>query len=175
MTKGGSMDRPYQEHGDDDRYALSKLEIESIEYFVSFVQLLGLPKSVGEIYGVLFVSLTPLTLDDIVTRLRVSKGSASQGLTVLRNLGAVKPVFVPGERRDHYEADFDLTRIVNRFFSEKLEPRLENGAERLDRMEALTAGECEDHPAFARIKALRKWQHRGGSAMKMILKFLGKK
>jgi hypothetical protein len=36
--------------------ALSELEIESIELFIGFFKLIGLQKSVGEIYGLLFVS-----------------------------------------------------------------------------------------------------------------------
>lgn len=156
--------------------ALSDLEIESIEYFVSFVQMLGLPKSVGEIYGVLFVSADPMALDDVVERLRISKGSASQGLNVLRNLGAIVPVYVAGDRRDHFEADFDLLRIANRFFTEKLAPRLEHGKMRLDRMESLAAdcaGNAREHPAPVRINALRKWQRRGQGLVPLVLKFLG--
>ena len=117
-----------------------------------------------------------MALDDVVNRLGISKGSASQGLTVLRNLGAIRLVYVAGDRRDHYEADFDLVRIANRFFSEKLAPRLENGNNRLHRMEALAAecsGQDGAHPAPIRIKALRKWQKRGQGLLPMVLKLLG--
>jgi len=161
---------------------LTELELESIEYFVSFVQMLGYPKSVGEIYGVLFVSRRPMALDDVVERLSISKGSASQGLGVLRSLGAIKLVYVAGDRRDHYEADFNLGRIANRFFNEKLAPLLENGIGRIERMESLAAEHLvadedfeKSHPAPLRIRALRKWQRRGQTFMPMILRFLGKR
>jgi hypothetical protein len=54
------------------------------------VQVLGVPKSVGQIYGLLYASLEPLSFSDIVERLEISKGSASQGLQLLRSLGAIK-------------------------------------------------------------------------------------
>jgi hypothetical protein len=50
---------------------------------------LGIPKSIGQIYGVLYASATPLSFSDIVGRLEISKGSVSQGLQLLRSLGAI--------------------------------------------------------------------------------------
>ena len=154
---------------------LSDLEIEAIEYFVSFVQLLGLPKSVGEIYGVLFVSPKPMALDDIVRKLGISKGSASQGLNVLRNLGAIVPVYVQGDRRDNFEADFDLVRIFTNFSRDKLQPRLENGESRLERLKKLAdeaESEEQNEAASLRIAALSKWQNRGAKLLPLVLKFL---
>ena len=54
--------------------------------------MLGLPKSIGEIYGLLYVTQEALSLDDLVSRLGISKGSTSQGLKMLRKLGAVREV-----------------------------------------------------------------------------------
>ena len=68
---------------------LDPLERQVVDVFVDGVRVLGLPRSIGEIYGLLFISRTPLSLDDLVARLKISKGSASQGLRMLRNLGAV--------------------------------------------------------------------------------------
>ena len=39
---------------------MSDLDIEAIELFINFLKLIGLPKSVGEIYGLLFVAPQPL-------------------------------------------------------------------------------------------------------------------
>ena len=110
----------------------SSVESEIIKYFVSFVQMLGLPKSVGQIYGTLFASEDPLSMDDIITRLGISKGSASQGLNLLRSLGAVTSHLIPGDRREHFAADLNVSRIVHHFFEERLLPRLQHGSERVD-------------------------------------------
>ncbi len=40
-------------------------------------------------------------MDDLMQRLDISLGAASQGLKALRSVGAVKAVYSPGERRDH--------------------------------------------------------------------------
>ena len=83
---------------------LGPLETEIIDFFVQLSRLLGQPRSLAEIYGLLFISGRPLAMDDLIERLQISKGSASQGLKFLRNIGAVRMVYVAGERRVHNEA-----------------------------------------------------------------------
>jgi len=63
------------------------VEQQVVDLFVDGVRVLGLPGSVGEIYGLLFISREPLSLDDLVRRLKISKGSASQGLRALKAAG----------------------------------------------------------------------------------------
>ena len=84
---------------------LGELEVEAIEMFINFLRLIGLPKSIGEIYGLLFVAPKPMAMDEIMARLDISLGAASQGLKLLRSFGAVRVVYERGDRRDHYVAD----------------------------------------------------------------------
>lgn len=65
-------------------------EAEIVAVFSDLVVLLGLPKSLGEIYGLVFASAEPTTFADIEHKLGLSKGSVSQGLRALRELGAVR-------------------------------------------------------------------------------------
>jgi DNA-binding transcriptional regulator GbsR (MarR family) len=151
---------------------LNPVELEIIDLFVSAVRILGIPKSVAEIYGMLFVSQQPLPLDEIVERLQISKGSASQGLKLLRNLGAVKPLYVAGDRRDHFVAETELKRLVAGFFKEELEPRVESGAQRLIRLKA-TMGEFRADQKTEtfykeRIAKLAQWHSKGQALIPLL-------
>lgn len=66
-------------------------ERQVVDFFVSAADLLGVPKSVASIYGIVFASPVPLSFAEIEARLDISKGSVSQGLRVLREVGAIKP------------------------------------------------------------------------------------
>ena len=68
-------ERLSQESMDSNSDKLEPIQREVIALFVNGVRVLGLPKSVGEIYGLLFISPEPLALDVIVSRLEISKGS----------------------------------------------------------------------------------------------------
>ncbi len=160
--------------GKPARTPLSEIEIEAIELFINFLKLIGLPKSVGEIYGLLFVSSKPLSMEDLMERLQISLGAASQGLKLLRSFGAVKVVYAPGERRDHFVADLELSRFATSFIKGELKPRMERALQRIEHMESLAAGMNpeEKKAAIQRIERLKHWMERGQKMMPWILKFL---
>lgn len=151
------------------------LELESVDYFVSFAQMMGFPKSIGQIYGLLFMSFEPIPMDEVIEKLSISKGSVSQGLSLLRDLGAVKVTNVEGDRRDFFYADFDVSRIVKHFLDEKLSPRLSHAEDRLEWMRKL-ASELPEESAFrevaeSRLQALQKWQNRGKRLLPLFRRF----
>ena len=153
---------------------LTALEVEVIDLFVAGTRLLGLPRSLGEIYGLLFLSPEGQTIDQMVTRLRISKGSVSQGLKTLRALGAVKVTYVAGDRRDHYEAETDLKSLVSGFISGQMVPHLESGEVRLARLRELEveAGDDLDPARRARLEKLVYWHHRARTLAPLAGKFL---
>jgi DNA-binding transcriptional regulator GbsR (MarR family) len=156
--------------------ALSEMEVESIELFIGFFKLIGLQKSVGEIYGLLFVSPRALPMDEIIERLGISLGAASQGLKVLRGVGAVKTVYTPGDRRDHYAADLELSKFATAFIKEELQPRLDRALVRIGTMESLASelDPAQQASTSERLERLKHWLERGEMMLPWILKFLVK-
>lgn len=159
----------------DSVTALGALEREVVELFVRMADVLNLPRSVGEIYGLLFISPAPLCLDDCRIRLNISKGSTSQGLKILRSFGAIRTVYVPGDRKDYYQAETSLRKIASGFASEQIQPHVHNGKERIERVrELLDAYEGDDKAALGdKIDLLENWQTRAGKTLPLILKLIG--
>lgn len=89
----------------------SKTRREIIEAGGRLCQLLGLPRSTGQIYGLLYLSAKPLSLDDMVDLLGISKASASCGTRQLASLCAIRPVWMPGDRRDYFQSVADLAHL----------------------------------------------------------------
>ena len=102
----------------------SRTRLEFIETAGNICRRLGLPRSLGQIYGLLFFSAKPLSLDDIVQRLGISKASASTGTRQLAAWGAVRQVWVQGERRDFFEVVPDLGGMVRSVYRDFFKPRL---------------------------------------------------
>tara|TARA_Y100001934_G_scaffold86939_1_gene107971 strand:+ start:1289 stop:1780 length:492 start_codon:yes stop_codon:yes gene_type:complete len=155
---------------------LSELEAEFIELFVRLAQLVGQPKSIGQIYGLTYLTPEPLNLEDIMHRLEISKGSASQGLRFLRSAGAVRIVSVPNRRSDHYIAETSLRSLVSGFVKEQIEPHMEHGVERLDRLKELAEHEDESRKKIIqeRISRLETWHKRGNTMIPLLMRFLGR-
>src|SRR5438105_5204886 len=108
----------------------------------------------GRIYGVLYLSPGPLSLDEIGEQVGTSKGNASVQVRELLALGMVRKVSVRRSRRDYYAATTDLWAIA----AEVIGRRLEQEARSL--LAAVSATEKE-LPAAAgdlvigRVKSLR--------------------
>lgn len=153
---------------------LSDLETQVIDFFIRGMQAVGLPKSIGEIYGLLYITPEPMALDTLVERLGISRGSASQGLRFLRNLGAVKLEYVPGERRDHYVAETSLKKLVGGFVRGELTPHMESGAARIAVLRDLAAEDKSEASEFRahRIDQIEHWLSKGGKLVNLMEKFL---
>jgi DNA-binding transcriptional regulator GbsR (MarR family) len=75
----------------------------------------GFGKVMGQIFGALLMSPHPLSLDDLVERLEISKANVSINMRTLENLGMVRQVFVKGssQRRKYYKAEADFWQIIS--------------------------------------------------------------
>lgn len=154
--------------------ALSDLEKEVVEIFVRIAGVLSLPRSVGELYGVLFISPKPLCIDDLMRKLNISKGSTSQGLKILRSFGAVNPVYVAGDRRDFFSAEAELRKIVAGFVNEQIRPHIDSSKERMVRIESLLKAEDPERKEFIaeRIDRLKGWQKRASALLPFAMNFV---
>lgn len=155
---------------------LGPVETQVIQFFVDGVKVLGLPRSIGEIYGLLFISPEPLALDDLVGRLGISKGSASQGLRALRDLGAVRETEVENSRRVHFQADMELKRLVGGFIREQVRPHLESGTSKVQLLHELASqeGDAQRREFYdARVHQLKYWIGRGKIVLPLLQKVLG--
>lgn len=154
---------------------LNALEVEIIDLFVQFSHILGQPKSVAEIYGLLFTAARPLSMEHIMERLHMSKGSTSQGLRFLRNLGAVKPVYMPGQRAAHFEAVAQLRNLATRFLRDQILAHLDGSLDRVERMAALVQDLPPDERELVRTRVgmLESWGKKTRKVLPVVLKILG--
>ena len=149
------------------------LELESIDFFVRLMSMLGMPRSVGEIYGLLYFSKDSLPMDQIASRLGISIGSASQGLRTLRSLKAVRTAYVAGDRRDHYFAETEFRRLFSNFIKDEIMPHLESAKERIARMEQTLSQEKKlDEFHLIRLEKLKKLTKTGSRLLPALAGFL---
>jgi len=167
---------PMSEQDSPETRPLDALERQVVDVFVDIVRVIGLPRSIGEIYGLLFITPEPLALDDLVERLAISKGSASQGIRSLKQLGALREVNREGERRTYYEPAVELKRLVGGFIREQVRPHVESGKSKVGKLAEAVAR--EDDPARRefleeRIDRLKNWMKRGGLLLPLLQKMMG--
>lgn len=166
------------------KLALTPFEQQSIQLFVDAATLLGVPKSVAMIYGVLFGSAEPLSFAEIVQKLDLSKGSVSQGLRVLRDVGAIKPSLasdefsnlkssLSGGTGSRYQPVVALRVLLSRILVDKIQPNLQTSAAAIDGLsELLPESPPESDVLDARLRHLRAWQKRFRDLLPILKTFL---
>ena len=116
---------------------LEKAHDYFIETAARISKSMGLNEIAGQLYALLYLSPEPISLNEMVEKLKISKASASINIRALEGWRAAKKVWVKGNRRDHYVANRDIWRIVSSRLRLGLERRISeaNGAiEQVEKM-----------------------------------------
>ena len=75
----------------------------------------GINKAMAMIQALLFVSTKPLSMEDIMEELQISRGNTSMNLRQLMDWGIVTKEIIPGKRKEYFTTEKDvqeLARIV---------------------------------------------------------------
>lgn len=154
---------------------LSPLETEAIGLFIQVGRLVNQPRSFAEVYGLLFVSPGPLPAEELVGRLGASRAAAERALLFLRRAGLLRMVYVPGDRRMHYEAVAEPRHLVVGFLRDQVLPQLANAGSRIDRLaEAVRKLPGEERSQVSgRVAKLQSWGKKSRTLAPMILRLLG--
>lgn len=72
----------------------------------------GLNNIMAQLYATLYLSNKTLSLSEMAERLKISKASASINIRALERYGAVRRVWVKGSRKDYYEAEIDINKVI---------------------------------------------------------------
>ena len=85
----------------------------------ALIEAWGFKRNMGRMWAVLYLEDHPLNAGDLGDRLGISTGAVSMLLTELQEWGAIKKAWVVGERKEHYEAETNIWKMVSRVFRER--------------------------------------------------------
>jgi len=100
-------------------FALQRAELSVANAVGELMELWGFRRQLGRLWAVLFLSERPLAAPDLCERLQISTGLLSMSLSELRNWGVVRSVAVPGDRKEHFEAETNIWSLVRRVLAER--------------------------------------------------------
>ncbi len=132
-------------------------------------------RSIGQIYGCLYLSPEPLSLDEIAKRCHMSKGNASIHLRTLNGWGAVHLMPQLGTRRDFYRAELDLVELAARRVQEGTQRRIAFLRQNLDQLKNdLPSADSPAQQAYwkERIQDIDKMISRVEKAYPLLMKYM---
>jgi len=83
------------------------------------IEFWGFKRNMGRMWALLYLERRPLSAGDLADRLSLSAGAVSMTLADLQQWGVVKKTWMPGERRDYFEAETSIWKMVSRVFRER--------------------------------------------------------
>jgi DNA-binding transcriptional regulator GbsR (MarR family) len=145
---------------------LSETHWAIVDVCVRTAQVLGVPRSIGEIFGLIFCSPRPVNFENVVRILRLSNGTTSHGLRYLKRLGAVRSCYIAQERKDFYVAETSLRKMMSSIFAGNVITHLGGSAEHLELLRATASAETSsDSNALYCIDQLIGWNQQLRSAV----------
>jgi DNA-binding transcriptional regulator GbsR (MarR family) len=158
---------------------LEKMQHNFIERIGQLSSTLGFSKLTGQLYALLYLSEKPLSLDDMARKLAISKGSVSINIRELEEKGAAKKIWMKGSRKNFYEAEPDIVKIIKNRIVLSTSWRLTEMQNIIQRSEELIqnvpegSGDSEQKIKFyrQRLRELKKFSKRTRSLLDRLLLF----
>jgi len=142
---------------------LNQLKQDFTEGLSQISRFWGFPKGMGAIFGVLYLSPTPLSLDEIVEKTGLTKGAISTEVRTLARMGLVHRSSKLGDRKDYYEAESDFYRSIRSILKERqnneFERALRSVRVSLEKLQSgsVTGDEAEVQFVHERVQALQEF------------------
>ncbi len=141
--------------GRDEWATYEEIMDKFIQVIAKNMSLYGIAPSVGRLYGTLYFSETPMTLDDMRDALAMSKTSMSTGVRALSEIKMVEPAFRKGVRKDLYKSEEDWYKSFTSLFGNRwrhhTETNIEEAEEAIHELK-LIADKTEDQELLDKIE-----------------------
>jgi DNA-binding transcriptional regulator GbsR (MarR family) len=104
---------------------LTEARNQMVENLSRISEFWGYSRAMGGLYAALYLSPGPLSLDELVPIVSVTKGAISTNIRSLEQLGMVHRHLRPGDRKDYYEADTDFWKIAKTILERREKPEFD--------------------------------------------------
>lgn len=85
----------------------------------------GVTRTMAQIHALLLVSKEPLSAEDIMEALQVSRGNANMNIRALINWGLAHKKLKSGERKEYFVAEKDMWVVVKNIIEQRKKRELE--------------------------------------------------
>ena len=94
----------------------------------------GINRTMAQIHALLLISPDPMTQDDIMEELDISRGNTNMNIRELINWGLVERILLSGERKEYFSAEKDIWKVMKQIVKERKKRELEPMLQLLDKL-----------------------------------------
>ena len=150
--------------------------IEARQQFISswgaFGTHWGINRTMAQIHALLLISADPLTQDDMMEQLNISRGNTNMNIRELINWGLVERVLLSGERKEYFTAEKDIWKVVKKIVKERKKRELEPMLQILDKLEEVEGDKRDKNLKIFvdTISSIKKLGRQADKTLDMMIK-----
>ncbi len=95
----------------------------------------GINRTMAQIHALLLISTEPITQDDMMEQLSISRGNVNMNIRDLIGWGLVERVIVSGERKEYFTADKKIWKVATQIIKERKKRELDPMLKLLSQLE----------------------------------------
>jgi DNA-binding transcriptional regulator GbsR (MarR family) len=104
---------------------LSEAKQQFISSWGAFGTHWGINRTMAQMHALLMVSPDPLTQDDVMEELNISRGNVNMNMRDLISWGLVERMILSGERREYFTAEKDIWKVATQIIRERKKRELD--------------------------------------------------
>ncbi len=146
---------------------LAEAKAQFISSWGAFATHWGINRTMAQIHALLLISPNPITQDDIMEQLNISRGNVNMNTRELIDWGLVDRVLVPGERKEFFSAEKDIWKVSTQIIKERKRRELDPMLKLLAQLEKIE-GDKKDKDTQQFIDTVQGIKKLGSQADKML-------
>lgn len=130
----------------------------------------GVNRTMAQIHALLLISPEPLSADDIMEELKISRGNANMNLRALIDWGLVFKNLKPGERKEFFVAEKDMWTVVKNIIIQRKKKELEPMIKILEELSEVEATDEVSEEFRHVIKDIKLFSNKADSMLDTLVK-----
>lgn len=151
---------------------LSEAKAQFISSWGAFGTHWGINRTMAQIHALLLISPEPITQDDIMEQLNISRGNVNMNTRDLIDWGLVERVLIPGERKEFFSAEKDIWKVATQIIKERKKRELDPMLKLLGQLEQID-GDKKDKEVkqfIDTIGGIRKFGNQADNVLEVMIK-----
>lgn len=130
---------------------LSEAKEKYIQTWGTFATNWGINRTMAQVHALLLATGKPLSTDEVMEQLEISRGNANMNLRALMDWGIVRKEFVKGDRKEYFVAEKDVWFLFKQITKERRKREIEPVISFLEELKNIEDKDSEEAKEFIKL------------------------
>ena len=130
---------------------LSEAKEKYIQTWGTFATNWGINRTMAQVHALLLATGKPLSTDEVMEQLEISRGNANMNLRALIDWGIVKKEFIKGDRKEYFVAEKDVWYLFKQITKERRKREIEPVITSLEELKSIEDKDSEEAQEFIKL------------------------